>query len=222
MNESLTEIVVVVDRSGSMEAIWTKTLEGLRNFVDEQRKLPGDARLTLVAFDDQYLVPFNRVPIGDVDLSEPAFGPRGGTALYDALGRTITSIGEALFGTPEPDRPGRVIVAVLTDGQENSSQDFTRQQVFELIRRQEEVYSWTFLFLAAGQDALDEASNLGLAFNRTVMYQQTDEDTRAAYSTMNQVVSQSRSRSSSEQRSFASEIDLDEALKQQKRRPPKK
>ena len=128
---------------------------GFNAFLESQQKLPGEARLTLVLFDHEYIVAHDGVPIKDVpSLDEHTYVPRGTTALLDAIGRTINTIGERLDKAPEPERPGKVIVAILTDGLENASQEFKRKQIFKMIKHQREVYSWEFIFLGARQDAI--------------------------------------------------------------------
>ena len=112
------------------------------------------------------------MPIKDVPplINEHTYVPRGTTALLDAIGRTINTIGERLDKTPEPERPAKVIVAILTDGLENASQEFSRQQVFETIKRQREVYSWEFIFLGANQDAIRAATQIGVLRTNAVTF----------------------------------------------------
>lgn len=161
MNQNLTEIVVIVDRSGSMVAIQRDAQGGLNTFIDEQKKLPGEATLTLVQFDTEYEMLCENKPIRDV---QPyVLTPRGATALLDAMGITIAKIGERLSKTPEAQRPGKVLVAVITDGEENSSKEFTREKVFEMIKHQREVYKWEFVFIAANQDAIQAGASYGIA-----------------------------------------------------------
>jgi hypothetical protein len=114
---------------------------GFNAFLESQQKLPGEARLTLVLFDHEYIVAHDGVPIKDaLPLDEHTYVPRGTTALLDAIGRTINTIGERLDKTPEAERPAKVIVAILTDGLENASQEFKRKQIFKMIKHQREVY----------------------------------------------------------------------------------
>jgi len=159
-NPNLTEIVVIVDRSGSMRVIQHDAQGGLNTFIDEQKKLPGEATLTLVQFDTEYEMLCENKPIRD---AQPyVLLPRGATALLDAMGITITKVGERLRKTPEAQRPGKVLVAVITDGEENSSHEFTREGVFERIKHQREVYKWEFVFIAANQDAIQAGASYGI------------------------------------------------------------
>jgi uncharacterized protein YegL len=163
MNNNLTEIACVIDRSGSMESIRDDAIGGFNSFLDTQKKQPGDARLTLVLFDNEYLVPENGTPLARVKpLDATTYVPRGSTALYDAIGRTINEVGARLAATPEPDRPGKVIVAILTDGQENASTEFSRETIATMIGHQQKAYAWEFVFLAANQDAVTAAEAISI------------------------------------------------------------
>jgi len=130
-----TDITVVLDRSGSMESIAGDVIGGLNTFVRAQAQVEGEACFTLVQFDDHYEVVHAHVPVQDVPpLTDQTYVPRGSTALLDAIGRTIVATGARLAMMAEADRPQVVIFAVQTDGLENASREFTRQQVFDMIR----------------------------------------------------------------------------------------
>lgn len=163
MNANLTEIVFVLDRSGSMEAMVEPAVSGFNRLLREQQQTPGSARFTLVLFDDQYEVPISSQPIAEVaELDAMTYVPRGSTALLDAIGRTIDELGAKLAATPEAERPGQVIVAILTDGMENASSRFTWRRVAASIRHQTDVYEWQFLFLGANQDAIATAGRINI------------------------------------------------------------
>ena len=171
MNQNLCEIGFVLDRSGSMKDMELEARNGFNAFLESQQKLPGEARLTLVLFDHEYIVAHDGVPIKDVpSLDEHTYVPRGTTALLDAIGRTINTIGERLDKAPEPERPGKVIVAILTDGLENASQEFKRKQIFKMIKHQREVYSWEFIFLGARQDAIQTGAQIGIPTANAVTF----------------------------------------------------
>jgi len=166
MNASLTEIAFILDRSGSMSSIRDQAISGFNHFLADQTAQPGDARLTLVLFDDEYLVPVAATPLRHVTpLDATTYVPRNSTALLDAIGRTIDELGRRLAATPEADRPGQVIVAILTDGEENSSRHFKWADIAARISHQREKYHWQFLFLGANQDAIATAArmNIGVA-----------------------------------------------------------
>jgi len=160
MRSDLTDITLVVDRSGSMQSIREDAEGGVNAFVLEQAKHPGEALLTLVQFDTEYEFLYRAKPIKEV----PPYTlmPRGNTALLDAVGRAINETGERLAKMPEEDRPGLVIFVILTDGQENSSKEFAKLQIKEMIERQQSQYNWQFTFLGANQDAFAEAGGIGI------------------------------------------------------------
>lgn len=160
----LTEIVTIVDRSGSMGHLRSDVIGGFNNFLAEQQKLPGEARMTYVQFDNEYEQLFSSVPVKSVaPLSFETYVPRGGTALLDAVGRTINEVGARLRSTPESERPERVIVVIQTDGEENSSREFTYAQINDMVTHQREKYNWEFIFLGANIDSFAVGSAIGLA-----------------------------------------------------------
>jgi hypothetical protein len=143
-----------------MEAIREDAEGGVNAFVREQAGQPGEALLTLVQFDTEYEFIHKGVPIKQV----PAYKlvPRGNTALLDAVGRAINETGERLAKLAEADRPGLVIFVIVTDGQENSSAEFSKDQIKEKISQQQTKYNWQFTFLGANQDAFAEAGGMGI------------------------------------------------------------
>jgi hypothetical protein len=160
MKTDLTDITLVVDRSGSMQQIRSDAEGGVNAFIESQAREPGEALLTLVQFDTEYEFVHQGAPIGDVPKYQLV--PRGSTALLDAVGRAINETGARLSAMPEAERPGLVIFVVMTDGLENSSREFSKAQVKEMIERQQSVYSWHFTFLGANQDAFAEAGGMGI------------------------------------------------------------
>ncbi|MBT8037649.1 MAG: VWA domain-containing protein [Verrucomicrobiae bacterium] len=163
MNKNLTEIAYILDRSGSMDHLKESAISGFNSFLKDQQETPGDANLTLVLFDDEDLLHADRSPIQEVrQLDASTYVPRGCTALLDAIGRTIDNIGKQLAKTPEKKRPGKVIVAIYTDGYENASTDYTANKIAKMIRHQTDNYQWEFLFLAANEDAIATAASYGI------------------------------------------------------------
>ncbi len=160
MNMQLTDITLVVDRSGSMDSIRSEAEKGINSFLGQQKALPGKAVLTIVQFDSEYEFVHNGVPLAKVGPYQLV--PRGSTALLDAMGRAIKETGKRLDKMPEAARPGLVIFVVMTDGQENSSVKYTKAKVNEMVRHQQDVYNWKFTFLGANQDAMAEAKDLGI------------------------------------------------------------
>lgn len=164
----LTLIAALLDRSGSMQTIRTDTEGGFDAYIETQRKEPGEVHVTLAQFDDRYDLVYSGKPIADV----PALvlEPRGMTALLDGIGKLVTDIGAELAARPEHERPAKVIVMVLTDGHENSSREWAPAGIRDLIRQQEQVYAWEFLFLGANIDAVTVGQSLGFAADRSLTY----------------------------------------------------
>lgn len=160
-NKDLTEIVLVVDRSGSMYSCRDEAQGGINAFIDDQKKLKGKANFTLVQFDSEYEFVHEGVDIQDV----PSFTlyPRNSTALLDAVGRAISETGERLASMDEKDRPGLVVFVITTDGEENSSHEYNATQIKEMVTEQQDKYNWQFTFLGAGIDAFGVGGDMGYA-----------------------------------------------------------
>lgn len=189
-----TDITVILDRSGSMEQIASDVIGGFNAFLAEQQRQAGDCRLTLAQFDDQYEVVFAARPIDDADkLTHETFRPRGCTALLDAVGRTIASTGARLVALSEDERPDRVMLVIITDGLENASTDFTRERVLQMISTQQTVYRWTFLFLAANQDAIAEAAAVGIGAEQAMNFAATEAGVQSVARCLSAAVSSLRS-----------------------------
>ncbi|MEX2580467.1 MAG: vWA domain-containing protein [Verrucomicrobiales bacterium] len=159
----VTEIAFILDRSGSMGPHAEAAIAGFNEFLREQQAVEGIARLTLVLFDDRYEVPVDNLPVGEVTcLDAETYGPRGSTALLDAIGITIGNFKRRIKGLPEKHRPDQVIFAIFTDGLENSSRRHSWRDVAGKIRRRQDKDGWEFLFLAAGQDAIATAAQMSI------------------------------------------------------------
>ena len=163
MRNDLTDITMVIDRSGSMQSIRTDAEGGINSFIEQQKQEPGEANVTLVQFDTKYEFVHSGVNIKQV----PPFTlmPRGSTALLDAVGRAINETGSRLAEMEESQRPGLVVFVIVTDGEENSSREFTREQIKTMVEHQQSVYNWKFTFLAANQDAFAEGASMGVAMD---------------------------------------------------------
>lgn len=194
-NPNLTEIVCILDRSGSMESLRADAIEGVNAFIAQQQKLPGEARLTVVLFDHEYILFLDGIPLNEAPLFDSAtYVPRGTTALLDAVGRTIDDVGKRLSQTPEERRPGKVIVAILTDGLENASTDYTYERVAQMIQHQREKYNWEFIFLAANQDAIASAARISIEAQATVSFTASPAGVREAYTELGERVAEARRR----------------------------
>lgn len=179
-NPSTSEIIVVLDRSGSMEAIAPDMRGGFDRFVAEQRALPGECRLTLVQFDNEGIDTVYEAR--DLAAVPPLrFDPRGTTPLLDAVGVTIHRTGARFAALADAQRPGRVVFIIITDGQENASRVYTRPQIKALVERQTRDYAWQFVYLGANVDAYAEAGSMGVSLNSTSAYQPDSQHVQTAF-----------------------------------------
>lgn len=167
-NADLTHIYFLLDRSGSMQSILSDTIGGFDAFIAEQRATPGQCRVTLAQFDTEYEVVYAGTDVADVP--SLVLHPRGMTALHDAMGRLITDAGAGLAALPEEKRPGTVVVAIMTDGLENASREWTGDAIRHLVQQQSNTYNWQFLYMGADQDAVEVGSKLGVAAANSITY----------------------------------------------------
>jgi len=174
MKSDLTDITFVIDRSGSMQEIRSDAEGCVNTFIREQARQPGEALLTLVQFDDEPEFVHRGVPVKQV--RDYKLVPRGSTALLDAVGQAINETGSRLAKMPEADRPGLVIFVIVTDGEENSSKEFSKARVKAMIDRQQQKYNWHFTFLGADQDAFAEAGGMGIAAAGTANFAKNKVD----------------------------------------------
>jgi uncharacterized protein YegL len=179
-DKNLTDITVVMDRSTSMASCKEESVRGINKFVEEQQGLPGEATFTLVKFDNTYEIEYDGVNIKDVKSIDLI--PQGCTAMLDAVGKAINETGARLRSMSEEKRPGLVVFVILTDGQENSSLEFNRDQIKEMIDLQTKKYSWEFTFLGANQDACFEGASIGISSTLTYVTKKTDNVFLAASS----------------------------------------
>jgi len=187
----LTHIVVVLDRSGSMASVRADTIGGFNTFLEQQQKLPGMATMTLVQFDHEYLVVHQAMNVSELaPLTEETYLPRGQTALYDAVGRAVAETTESVNAIPAKERPG-VVVAILTDGAENASSEFTHAAVQTLIKERTAA-GWEFLFLGANMDVVEAAARIGIGAASAVPFRSSGEGTRGAFDEMSERVTSSR------------------------------
>lgn len=189
-----TEIIVVMDKSGSMDMRRSDAIGGFNSFLADQKKEPGEANLTLVLFDTTYSIPIKGVPIRDVvPLNEDTYRPGGNTALNDALARAIVETGARLAAVPEEARPNKVICVIITDGEENSSVEHTKRQVKEMVEHQESKYDWVFIYLGVGVDAFAEARGLGVHADLVAKSSDGSGCMRSVYGATSDAVSEYRS-----------------------------
>jgi hypothetical protein len=185
MKKGLTDITLILDRSGSMNSVRDDTIGGVNEFLKEQKKAPGDAVISLMQFDDVYEIVYAGAALkGAPKLTRDTFVPRGWTALLDAIGNTINAIGARLSGLPEESRPEKVIVAIITDGGENASKTFTNPQIREMIKHQQDNYSWEFVFIGANQDAIATGSAMGIGASNSMTYAANSVGTQSAFASL--------------------------------------
>ena len=178
MKKDFTHIVALLDKSGSMQSVLADTIGGFNTFLEEQKKVPGEATITLAQFSGGYEVSYADVPLAHVaHLTAETYVPSGWTALNDALAKTITDVGTKLAAKKEDERPSKVIVLIMTDGQENSSKEFVGQaglqKLNEMVTHQKAKYSWDFVFVGANIDSFAAASTYGIPLTYTINYSST-------------------------------------------------
>lgn len=182
MKENLTSINVIIDKSGSMEQLANDTIGSFNSFLAEQKAVPGEALFTLCTFSTDYNLVHDFVELSGVpNLNPKVYRPNGGTALLDALGTTIDSVGAKLAALPESDRPSKVIFLIITDGEENSSRRFTKTQIKSMIEHQQQTYNWEFVFMGANLDAISEGASLGISPSNSMGYVASAAGTRSLY-----------------------------------------
>lgn len=191
MRNDLTDITLVIDRSGSMSSCRDEAQKGINEFIKKQKEVEGEVLFSLLQFDTEHEYVFNAVPISNV--GKYKLIPRGMTALLDAVGKAVTETGIRLEKVPESERPGLVIIAIITDGYENASSEFKRDRIKEMIEHQQGKYSWQFTFLGANQNAFLEAGSIGINMNVAANYNTSKSD--AVYNNLSNHVSRMRNMS---------------------------
>lgn len=173
------EIICIIDRSGSMASIASDAIGGFNRFLEDQKAVPGEAKMTIVLFDNEYLTLANAATLETVKpLTTETFVPRGGTAMLDAIGRTLTEHGKRIA---EEKWAEKVIVCILTDGQENCSREYNAARIKEMIQHAEKVGGWAFVYLAANQDAFATGAQYGISEALTQNFAANAQGTAAAY-----------------------------------------
>ena len=176
MKKNLTELVFILDRSGSMAGLEADTIGGFNAMTQKQRKEPGEALVSTVLFDNETQVIHDRVPLEKVPaLTQKEYYVRGCTALLDAVGGAIHHIGTVHKYAREEDRPEKTLFVITTDGMENASRRYTYDKVKAMIEHQREKYGWEFLFLGANIDAAREAARFGIRADRAANYEAVSE-----------------------------------------------
>lgn len=193
MKKGLTELVFILDRSGSMGGLEADTIGGYNSLIEKQKKEEGEAYISTILFDDRCEVLHDRVPIREVKpMTDREYYVRGCTALLDALGGAIHHIANVHKYAREEDRPEKTLFIITTDGQENSSQHYSYSKVKQMVEHEKEKYGWEFLFLGANIDAVEEARKFGIRADRAVKYECDREGTAVNYRVLSETVSRVR------------------------------
>lgn len=189
MKKGLTELVFILDRSGSMSGLEADTIGGYHSMIERQKKEEGEAVISTVLFDDRCEVLHDRVPLDDISpMTEKEYYVRGCTALLDAVGGAIHHIGNVHKYAREEDRPEKTLFVITTDGMENASRRYSYEKVKHMLERQKEKYGWEFLFLGANIDAVQVAGRFGIQADRAVNFHNDSEGTRLNYEVISETV----------------------------------
>lgn len=190
MKKDLTELVFILDRSGSMGGLESDTIGGFNAMIEKQKLQPGEANVTTVLFDDRYELIHDRFPITAVrPLTDKEYYVRGCTALLDAVGNTIHKMGNIQKYLPDDMRAEKVIFVITTDGMENASREYNYQEVRRKIQKQKEKYGWEFLFLGANMDAVAEARKFGINEDRSVTFENDSRGVAVNYRVVEETIS---------------------------------
>lgn len=205
MRKGLTEVIFILDRSGSMSGLEADTIGGFNSMIAKQKKEDGEAYISTILFDDQTEVLYDRVPVSKIEpMNDKQYYVRGCTALLDALGGAIHHIGNVHKYAREEDRPEKTLFIITTDGMENSSRQYSYEKVKKMVERQKKKYGWEFLFLGANIDAIEVADRFGIAANRAINYECDSKGTQLNYEVLSRTVSEFRACE------YDDEADMDE------------
>lgn len=196
MRREYTHITVILDRTGSMESIRDDTIGGFNTFLKQQKQEPGRATMTLVQFDtqDPYEVIHRFKPLKDIpELTRETFVPRASTPLLDAMGRGINDLADSLKDMPQGKRPSGIVMVIITDGQENSSREFRKDQIAKMVKEKQGKAGWQFVFLSADQAAINDAIAVGVRQGSAMAFDRTAQGTSLAYAASSRGISEYRS-----------------------------
>lgn len=193
MKKGRTELVFILDRSGSMSGLESDTIGGYNAMLKKQKKETGEAVMTTVLFDDRVELLHDRIPLKGIQpITDREYYVRGSTALLDAVGTAILKIANVQKHTAESERAEHVLFVITTDGMENASREFSHEQIKQMIHRQKSEYGWEFIFLGANIDAISTAAQFGIGEDRAVNYHADREGTLLNYDVINEAVSSLR------------------------------
>lgn len=189
MKKNLTELVFILDKSGSMSGLENDTIGGFNSMLEQQKKVGGQCIITTVLFDNRYELLHDRMDLRAIrPITRREYSVGGSTALLDAMGKTIHKIATAQKNTAEDYRAEKVMFVIITDGEENASRYYSSAQVKDMIRHQKERYGWEFIFLGANIDAVETAGRFGINADRAVDYVADSKGTQLNYRMMSESV----------------------------------
>jgi len=204
MKNSRTELVFILDMSGSMSDLVSDTIGGFNSMIQKQKKEEGECLVSVVLFNQDQNVLFDRVKIEEIsEMTDKHYCPSGTTALIDALGRAIHHIGNVHKYARQEDRPDHTVFIITTDGMENSSRFYQADRVRSMVERQKNKYSWEFLFLGANIDAVETTRRYGIDVNKSVRYHNDAKGVAMNYRVMERAI-----------RMVRSDMDLDSGWKE--------
>lgn len=209
MKDKYTHISVVIDRSGSMQSMAKDVIGGFNNLVDEQIKVDGEATMTVVRFDTEYETISDFSPIsGVIRLDSTNFQPRGGTALLDAMGKTMNDVRARINEMTDDEKPFKAIFVFITDGEENQSREYNKERVFEMIsdlrnENGENKTAWDFVFIGANQDAIQSGGSLGIRAGASLTYAANGDGARSAFQSLSSNLTTYRCACKSKEYSFS-------------------
>ncbi len=193
MKKGLTELVFILDKSGSMGGLETDTIGGYNAMLAKQQEVEGECHITTVLFDNNYELLYDRIDIKAVSpISEKEYKVGGSTALLDAIGRTIHKISNAQKHTADDYRAEKVMFVIITDGEENSSREYSAEKIKAQIERQKEKYGWEFVFLGANIDAIETAGRFGISSDRAQNYHSDSEGVELNFRIISEAVAKYR------------------------------
>ena len=193
MKKNLTELVMILDRIGSMGGLESDTIGGYNSMLKKQREAEGEVLVSTVLFDDRTEVLYDRVPLEKLpQMTEKEYYVRGCTALLDAVGGAVRHIGNVHKYAREEDRPEKTIFVITTDGLENASREYSYDRVKKMVERQKEKYGWEFLFLGANIDAIETAGRFGITADRAANYHSDSKGTALNYEVLADAVCEMR------------------------------
>lgn len=197
MKKDLTELVFILDRSGSMAGLVEDTIGGFNSMIEKQKNEEGECLVSVVLFDNDSEVLFDRVPVKDIpELTRRDYFPRGCTALIDAIGGAIHHIGNVHKYAREEDVPEKTVFVITTDGMENASRTYSADHVRNMIKLEQEKYGWEFLFLGANIDAVETARRYGLKEGRAVRFHNDREGIELNYTVVSDTIAKVRAEKS--------------------------